>query len=402
MLIAAALVVSRRPDAIVHAQFWGEDGTTYFANVYDHGLLRTLLVPMAGYLQEFPVLAAAVAQPFPLRAAPLVMNLLAIGVQVLPVGLLLGARARTISTDLRVRVLLAGLYVAIPGAGEIDANAVNAQWHLAVAAALVLMLAPPARRAGRLADGAILTLSGLTGPFCLILAPLALAQRRWRGRQVVANWILALLAACAAVQASCLLFFSHHVPSGFGAAPRASARLLATPLSFWQIVGGRVFAAPLVGDGRAITLAHGTVILLIGGIGLIGCAIAARTGPPELRVLLGLGGAVLAMSLARPLDSWPTLAHAPVTSRYFAIPEFAVLAALVWALGRSRPPAARVLAGIALTCTCAVGIPREWSYPPFAPTAFARQAAAFDRAPRGTRMVLSENPVPHQLVLVKR
>ncbi|MEA2302380.1 MAG: hypothetical protein QOE44_2915, partial [Solirubrobacteraceae bacterium] len=46
MLFACALVVSRSPDAVTHAQFWAEDGKIFYANVYRHGVLSTVFVPI--------------------------------------------------------------------------------------------------------------------------------------------------------------------------------------------------------------------------------------------------------------------------------------------------------------------------------------------------------------------
>jgi hypothetical protein len=48
MLLAAALIVSLRPDAVTNAQFWAEDGKFFYADVYNRGLLPTLMVPQAG------------------------------------------------------------------------------------------------------------------------------------------------------------------------------------------------------------------------------------------------------------------------------------------------------------------------------------------------------------------
>ncbi|HEY5198088.1 MAG TPA: hypothetical protein VIJ51_13790 [Solirubrobacteraceae bacterium] len=119
-------MISRRPDAITDAQFWAEDGTIFYANVYAHGVLATLVVPIGGYLNALPVLVTGIARTVPLTQAPLVTNLAAIAVQVLPVGLLLGRRAATISPKLAVRVLLAALYIGLPGAASVDANITDA------------------------------------------------------------------------------------------------------------------------------------------------------------------------------------------------------------------------------------------------------------------------------------
>src|SRR4051812_3305174 len=83
VVVTIALIVSRRPDGIWHAQFWAEDGKIWYADAYNEGPLRALLFPAAGYLQSFSRLAAALSVAFDLRHAPLVMNVAAVLVQAL-------------------------------------------------------------------------------------------------------------------------------------------------------------------------------------------------------------------------------------------------------------------------------------------------------------------------------
>jgi hypothetical protein len=395
MLVAVGLVISRRPDAVTHAQFWAEDGKLYYANVYNHGLLRTLLVPQSGYFQTLPVLAAALSRLVSLAQAPLVMNVIGIFVQALPVGLLLSSRAAPIAADIRVRVLLAALYIGLPHAAEIDANAVNAQWHLAVAAVIVLMLSAPARRWGRALDGAILLASGLTGPFCLILAPLAWLQRRRRGPAVVPTWEVALLVACAALQAAALLVISKHPPAGYNAALPANHGLAAVPALFAKLVGGRVLLGPIIGQSSGLTAPLG-VLWPATVLGLTALLLLAWRGPAELRIFIAFAAILLALALLRPdssLPLWPALAVGPeAAGRYFFIPQLAVLAALVWLAVEPRLPALRIGAAVLLTASLVLTFPSGWRYPSLRPTGFRQAAAVFAAAPVGTTLTFPLNP----------
>lgn len=399
-LLALALIVSRRPDAVFDAQFWAEDGRRFFANVYNHGLLATLVVPQAGYLQTFSVLTAGAASLLPLAAAPLAMNVAAILVQALPVGLLLSDRAASIAPDLRIRVLLAALYLGLPAA-EVNANVTNAQWHLAVAALLVLMRRPASDLRARACDGAILLLAGLTGPFALLLAPLAALQRRWRGPLAVPRWAVALLACCAAVQVGSLTVVSHHPPRGFGVEPRASIVPVATPATLGQIIGGRALAAPVVGDPAAAALGRNTpAVMLVAALGLLGILAVGRAGPPELRLALAFGGGVLALALLRPPADLFTFTY--THDRYFVLPHLAVLAALVWAAASLRARPIRLAAVVALVATIGFVMPRAWFYPAYRSTDFSQRSAAFDRAPRGTTMRFAVNPLDSNWTMVLR
>jgi hypothetical protein len=64
-LFACAIVISRRPDAIFHAQFFAEDGAIWYATAYDYGWWRVLFSPYQGYIHLVPRLTAALALLLP-------------------------------------------------------------------------------------------------------------------------------------------------------------------------------------------------------------------------------------------------------------------------------------------------------------------------------------------------
>jgi hypothetical protein len=405
MALGAALIISRRPDAVTHAQFWAEDGEIYFANVYNHGLRATLTVPQAGYFQTFPLLAARFAQLVALAQAPLITNLLALLAQVLPVGLLLSPRATSISPDLRVRGLLACLYIIVPGVMELDATAVNAQWNLAFSALIVLLLAPPRHARWRCLDGLILLLTGLTGPFCLLLAPVALVQRRLRGSAVIPLWELGLLVACAILQLVSLLVISHEQFQGMIVEPRPHPGLGATPSLFAKLVGGRLLLGTILGPAAGLAAPLGLQWLAL-AVGLISVALAARFAQTELRLMTAFGIVLLAASLwdpSTPTPAWPTLALSGIGGqRYFFIPELAALALLVWMTRGRWPAIVRIVACALIAASVVIAIAGHWSYPPFASTGFPAKAAAFGRAPRGTVVTFALNPASWTMTLTKR
>src|SRR5690348_8889568 len=90
-----AMLYSRRPDAILNAQFYAEDGARWYRDAYELGW-RSLLIPETGYLQTVSRLAAFFALLFPFGWAPLVMNLCALAVQILPVPIMLSRRFREV------------------------------------------------------------------------------------------------------------------------------------------------------------------------------------------------------------------------------------------------------------------------------------------------------------------
>ncbi len=394
-LLCVGLILSRQPDAVRHAQFWAEDGRFYYADVYNHGLLATLVKPQAGYFQTFSVLAAGLARLVPLAQAPLVMNGLGIAAQTLPVSILLSRRAVSIAPDLRVRALLAFSYIAV-NAPELNANAVNAQWHLAVAALLVLMLAPPQGPWGRTFDTAVLLLTGLTGPFCLLLAPLAFVQRRLRGPAGITAWQVGMLAACAVLQAASLLVISHHYTGDPTIEPRLDPALGASPSLFLKIVGGRLLAGTVIGDRGGLD-APFAAQLLIGLTALVGLVLVARSKRWELQLAVAFAAAVFALALVRPNTpppAWSFLATPGAATRYFFIPQVAVLAVLVWIAAEPWWLLIRIGAAALVAASIIVAVSSGWSYPRLEPAGFPHAAAAFERAPRGSVRVFPLNPPP--------
>ena len=128
-LLSCAVLITRRPDAIFHAQFWAEDGHVWFADAYNLGWWTALFRTQDGYFQTLPRLGAALALLAPIALAPLVLNLIAITVQALPVNLLLASRSSAWGS-LRFRAFLACTYLALPNCREIIAIITSSQWIL--------------------------------------------------------------------------------------------------------------------------------------------------------------------------------------------------------------------------------------------------------------------------------
>jgi hypothetical protein len=404
-LLAAGILLSRRPDALLHAQLWAEDGHIFYADVYNLGIKHSLILPQAGYFVTFAMLAAWIARFFPVADAPFVMALLSLCVQVLPVGLLLSRRAETVTADIRIRVLLAAIYLLIPNQLELDATAVNAQWFLAVAALTTVFLSPPAKARWRWLDGAILVLAGLSGPFVIFLALIAWWRRRTRGTQYVPDWELALLAACAVVQIVSLLFVAPHDAHSAGVEPRPHPGLGATPNLLATLVGGRLFLGTIIGEAHGLQASLAIQwIALVGGIAVTG--VAFRRGRQELVLFALFAAGILFGALLRPstpTPAWPILASVPPNSqRYWMLAEIAWLAVLVSLATTAGPRLTRLVSAGVVTASLIVLIAGHWSFPSAPPSPYARQAAVFTHAPRGKRVTFLIDPPPWSMTLVKR
>ncbi len=395
-LAIVAAIVSRRPDAVFHAQFWAEDGAVWFANGYNFGVLPALLRSSNGYFQTFPRLAAAVALAFPLRDAPLAMNLLAIGVQALPPMFLLTHRCAHLG-GLRVRLLMGFLLLAVPTLFEVHANVTNSAFFLALLAFLVFVAKPPETTAWRIFDIGAVSLSGATGPFAVFLLPVGalvfwIRRRRWTGI------LLGIESCAAAVQAITILRT---------AGVRAHAPLGATPTLLVRIVGGQVIVSPLL--GLKFLVVHAAAANLICAFAFVGAVLVLvyvfRAAPLELKLFNIFSISILAAALKLPLASltdpqWPLLLLPGFGGRYWLIPVVSLLWAYVWMLGNQRPAAVRAVAAILVAAALCTGV-ASWRYNAFVDLDFSRYAREFQQAPVGQDFTIPINPGGWTMVLRK-
>jgi hypothetical protein len=398
-LAGCAVLISRRPDAVFDAQFGSEDGRIFFADAYNLGGWHALFHTYDGYFHAVPRLASWLALVVPLAAAPLVTNLIAILVQAMPVSLLLGARSSAWGS-LRFRALMAGAYVALADNAEITFGITESQWILALGLILLLVAVPPQGALGRAFDCVFFLLAGLSGPFCILILPVAgfLAWKRggkWTRVQC------ALLAACATIQLWAVLFLDPKgrpkFPMGYGAA------------LFARMLGGNVFAGALLGRVPMSTLpgAGGLCILVlitVTGMGIVvTCFLKSKL---EMKLFLAFVTIVFATSLFSPTvyppagkTMWELLVGA-AGIRYWFLPSLAFVFVLLWCV-RSGPSILK-FAAILLLFIMVLGDAMNWRNPRYADLRWAECAKKFDAAPAGTVMAIPENPPGWEMRLVKR
>ena len=398
---AFLIIFSRRPDAVLNAQFFAEDGQRWYADAYQFGM-RSLLIPDegGGYLHTAPRLAALVSLLFPFSRAPLVMNLCAIAVQILPIMVFISSRFSNIV--LWKRLLGSFLYLGLPNTYGTNANATNMQWHLGLLACLVLLAEPANHRKWRLFDGVVLTLISVESPMGIVLVPFA-ALLWWMRRSRWARTSFALLFPGAVVQAFVVLtsHSRHTAPNG------ASVTRLVS------IIGRQVFLASLLGAKTVLHFAlrysaHSLFLLeaIATGLGLAFLLYALRYAPAELKLFIAFSFCVFALSLAWPLagapdqPQWEWLRFPGTSNRYYYLPIMSFLAALLWIVDCAKSRTVR-LCGAVLLLVLPIGIRRDWRYPAFADMHFREYASQFHTVPSGTRIVIPINPPPWTMELTK-
>lgn len=392
--VAAALVISRRPDALFNAQFFGED-VIWYPEAYINGF-RALLHSQNGYFQTLPRLVAELALLVPLRFAPLLMNLIGMTFQVLPVNILMSERCARWG-PLYLRGLLAVIYIALPNTSEVDVAIEEAQWHLALIACL-LALATPAKKVGwQIFDICILLLAGLTGPFAIFLLPITLIF--WWSRRD--SWRLVesgVLAVGALIQSIAIIQSASET--------RPKVGLGATPKLFVKLIAGRVYLAGLLGRD-SISKYHPTsltlIVLTIFGTAVLAyCLIKASM---EWKLFLAFCIAVFTASLRAPMVSmtvpqWQILSLSPGI-RYWFFPTLAFAWALVWCATSPLVKPIQLVSGMALL-TMAFGIVIDWRYPAYTDFHFAEYARRFSVADIGTHIRIPVYPDGWTMELVKK
>ncbi len=393
-LFAALLVVARRPDVITHPQFFAEDGTIFYADAYKLGWLHSLFLPHAGYLDVFIRIVAALAVQIPFRYAPLFLNLVGIVAQVLPVNFLASSRCAALGA-LPTRLLLGLAYLAMPNSRELDVVITNSVWHLALLALLVVVASPPSSRSGQFGDLSILALSCLSGPYCVLLAPVALAM--WWFRK--SRWRLILAGVTVAIALLQLWTLQNAPPDiRFKAPLGASLQLLI------DMVAGHVYLAAISGQKDYLAMYGFTFLCVIATAGtglLVYVLLKARL---EFKLCLVYCLLIFAASLESPLVSrtvpqWPILASA-YGIRYWFFPMLALVWSLIWCSVSANMPV-KVLSIVVLVFMLR-GVTRDWKYPPFPDSNFSKAASEFEAAAPGALVEIPLYPDGWTLRLTKQ
>ena len=378
-----ALIAARQPSAILVPQFWAEDGA-WWSQAYTFGP-RTLIWPHAGYLQSISRLVGFVQAHLPLSWGPLCFVLLSVAIQALPPIFLLSHRFDAVLPSRLARATLALFWVAVPNASEIHVNLTDTMWHMSLLSFLIVASPAPQRRWTNVAEISALAVSGLSGPFCLFLAPLAW-WRTWRapGANIRATaWVLT---ATVGVQA---IFLAQSVLE-----VRPKVTLGATWPLLCRIVIAQIGLGGMVGAEYSRNmmawpaLQPDWVVLAIGAA-MAACGVLAFVRGREItRLLLVFAALMLVSSLATPLVSytepqWPFLTTA-VGGRYFTVPIlawFAIFLTLATAgPKRLRVPFAGVLA------LFLIGAVNDFRYPAHTDYGFHAKAVAFERAAPATEV----------------
>lgn len=384
-----AALVSRRPSVLLRPQFWAEDGQLFYQQAHELGFFHPFLIPYAGYLHTLPRLTAGLSLLLPLSVAPLLFSLVALLTQSLPAIYLSSSRAEKIG-PLSVRILLAFFYVGVPNVARIHGNMANAQWHLAVLCFLILLASPPKSVWAAIFDVTALSIGAVTGPFAIMLLPVAVVVAR-KHRDV---WTMSR----AGILCVGVLIISAMVLQS----PRSMSLigLGASVPAFCRIVTFQVFFPVFRGINTSAQYTRSPALLsfvsyAVPTAGLATLAYVFRRGSMEARCFLLFAALALAASLASPLASasepqWLALQRPGATHRYWLVPELAVTVAFVALASTATHSLVRAV-GASLVCVMLIVDITFWRLPDLHDFRFDSYVAAFRALPIGAHIRI---PIP--------
>lgn len=351
LVLFAGLVLLRMPAIVAEGgRFWAEEGTVYFAHAWTWPTLESWfgIAQDAGYVNLTAGFGTWLGLSLGgLRWAPAITVAIALLVQCLPPWLVLthGFPWRRS----RVATVAAAMVCAlVPVSGEVWLNTITSQFHLGLAAALILA-APVAKPRTAAADCAILALATLSGPVATFLLPLfclrALIERQgWR----IAEAVVVLLGFGVQV----MVYLGHMLPergAHMGPAGLLSMLVLHTlVLPLAGIDAAQTFAAFLVhGRWHAGSLLAG-VATFAGFYLAVGATIAVH----RLRSLAWLLAACLVISLVSFYEAlngtFNAFGNIVFGGRYAYVPIVLNGLLIIGIAAGSRPPLRHVFGTLAV------------------------------------------------------
>jgi len=403
VLLGLAIFVahfSRSPEVLLKPQFWAEDGEVFYQQAHEVGFLHSVLTPHSGYVHLFPRLIAGLSLFLPLSFVPLFFNLAALAVQCLPAIYICTPRMENLG-PFRVRLLLAFLCFGIFGVHEVWGNLPNSQWQIALLSFLILIASPPRSRLGTWFDRVALSIGALTGPYCVLLLPIAaiVAFYRRSSRTITQ---FAILGVGAVAQTVSLLIVGRPNLGNLGAS---------FPL-FCKLVVIRGFVPDLPASMKVARVLHIPLASSIFSCCFVIAALAVtawifRHGSLEMRCALLFTAMMLAASLASPVvvggggEQWPTMMMPGVGERYWFIPRLMIVVAVLWIATQRVSKWARAV-GAAMMLAILISCVVHWHIVRAPGIYFDMYVHVFDALPVGAQLRIPINPPPWAVQLTKK
>lgn len=401
--VSIALLLLRSPETITHPQFWAEDGTFWYADAYNQGGFSSTLHSYGGYFQTISRLTAWLSLAVPLHNAPLIFNIIALSIQLLGPIILLSGRFDELIPNRFTQYFCAFFLLLMPNTAEIHGNITNSQWHLSIAAFLILIAATPQTTRAKIFDFSVLLLSALSGPFSLFLFPVAAIM--WLARRSRAHLMNGISITIGGfVQAISILFLNH--AERLFMAPQFDAKLI------FAIFARQIIFGPIIGaNGYMWALAnipYFTVAVLIISIIATACIVyAVIRAQLEIKLALLFGALIFTVSLLSPTGDFSQIPAFSILSRtnsgirYWLIPMFAFVAVLVWCATSAKLKFVKLFCSVLLMVSL-VGITTDFRHPDRPKNSLLSEENRINDAVVGEHIIIPITPRGWTMDLIKK
>lgn len=401
MALSFLLLVLRRPDIVLHAQPWAEDGKIWMAGIYNNGLLSSLFLPQNGYYQTISRLTYGISMFFGISNAALGANIIAILIRCLFIGFILSSRMKF--APLPYRLAAVAYFILMPNQEEGFVNITNIHWYLSMYLVAVVMSEEGNGIAWKVHDYTLLIISALSGPFVVFIAPCLLVKRVYeRGGFINAvkgiNSFDGIMAICCIIQIAAILLSPDTA--------RSSAPLGASIGVLVKIIAYRIVAGSFFTNESIAFLPDDKWICLILFIGFVVPAIyyLVRSG---WRFKVGFIFPVLMIgfALAKPMMSisdpqWPVFFGPVNGQRYFFVTNFAFYCFILYLISRLSFISNYILPA-ASVITIAILLP-SFRMAPMPESGFKEDMLKFSDINRGDKMDVRINPPGWTMLLIKK
>ncbi len=315
--LGACLLFLRAGPRLRYAALHHEDGQVFLSQAHNRGV-AAFVEPYAGYLHVIPRVIAAVLEPFPVTAAPVLYCVAALLVHVAMLAPALSARLEWILPGQMLRAVLFALLCLMPPMWEVLGNIANLIFVGGISVLLLMLSDDPRSRGGRVGEVVAVAALGLSGPLIVLFVPW-FGWRWWRTRSRHGLVVAGVAVAAALVQVVIFVFSGRQESGG---------SLSYLPVTWVQRVG----ESWLFGDAYLPAWLW-RVAPVVASVWCIGAVV--------ITVVVLRGTAVALWLLHFTLLAAPVLAYGymqpPLNDqRHFVVPTAIVIVLLVAVIGARR------------------------------------------------------------------
>lgn len=198
IVFCCALLFLRRPDGLLNAQFFAEDGTVFFKDAFELAIGDAIIKPYAGYFHLVPRIIAAFCALFPVSTIPTIYSAISLLITGICVSWFYLPHFRFIVRNDLLRLLFVLALVLGPNHDALM-KLTYIQWYALLWATLVTLMRPPKNYWiwCLIILGLIVTF--WTSPTTLILLPiwlLKLIYSKIRKEKYIAGFIIVIGILC--------------------------------------------------------------------------------------------------------------------------------------------------------------------------------------------------------------